>query len=195
MSSVVFLTGGTGFIGTQVARCLIEQTDSRIFVLVRGENKENAFLRLKRAWWEWSELSCQIGNRIEVIFGDISEPCFGLNNTEYQHLVQNITHVIHAAADTTPNLALNVLRKINVTGTSNVIQLAKDANCDHRLGRLSYVSTAYVAGKRRGTIKENDLTNKSGFCSNYEQTKHESEVLINEVKHELPVSVFRPPGY
>lgn len=186
------MTGGTGFIGTQVIRCLVERNDSKVFVLVRAENQGIAVLRLKRVWWEFPELISQLNNRIEIIFGDVSKEHFGLNNNDYQKLVQKTTHIIHAAANTTPNLSLEDLRKINVTGTANVIEFAKAVNQNHGLARLSYVSTAYVAGKRTGAIKENDLTDEPGFCSNYEQTKYESELLIDKVKHDLPVSVFRP---
>lgn len=105
LPAVVLLTGGTGFVGTHVARQLIGQTDSRLIVLVRGENQENAILRLKRAWWEWPELSQHIGNRIEVLAGDISKPNFILEKDNYDRLVKNTTHIIHTAANTTPNLS------------------------------------------------------------------------------------------
>ncbi|MFA5364184.1 MAG: AMP-binding protein [Candidatus Bathyarchaeia archaeon] len=192
MSTVVFLTGGTGFIGTQIARRLIRQPDSHVVVLVRGENKESATLRLKRAWWEWPELTQQVGNRIKVINGDVTQPHCGIENSDYQRLVQNTTHIIHAAANTTPNLSLEMLCNINVKGTANIIELAKEIKRHHGLARLSYISTAYVAGKQKGTINETDLTDQSGFCSSYEQTKYESEVLVSKAKNELPVSVFRP---
>ena len=78
------------------------------------------------------------------------------------------------------------------TGTANIIELARRINGDHGLSRLSHVSTAYVAGKRSGEINENDLSGEFGFSSLYEQTKYESELLINKAKHELPISVFRP---
>lgn len=192
MSAGVFLTGGTGFVGTQIARYLIQNTDSRVFVLARGSDKENADLRLKRAWWEFPVLYAQIGKRVELVFGDMTQQRFGLPQNSYQSLVKNTTHIIHCGAKTTPDSELNELRKINVTGTANTIEFAKDVNSDHGLGRFSYVSTAYVAGKRAGIIKENELTNRSGFCSNYEQSKYEGEILVDKIKHEFPVSVFRP---
>ena len=191
MPAIVFLTGSTGFVGTQIARNLISHTDSQIVAVVRGENKETATLRLMKAWWEWPELYPLIGNRIKVVNGDLSKPNFNLEKTAYVNLVENTTHIIHAAADTTPNLSIQELQKINVTGTANVIELAKDIEKNHGLARLSHISTAYVAGKREGEIYENDLLNQPGFSSNYEETKYESEVLINNAK-ELPASIFRP---
>ena len=165
MPAVVFLTGGTGFIGTHIARQLVGQTDSRLIVLVRGENQEDAVLRLKRAWWEWPELSQYIGNRIEVLVGDLSKPDFGLGKDDYQRIIQNTTHIIHAAANTTPNLSYEVLRSINVSGTENIIALAKAIKNVHGIDRLSHISTAYVAGKRKGKIDESTLSGESGFSS------------------------------
>ena len=191
MSAVVFLTGGTGFVGTHIARRLIEQTDSQIIVLVRRENRENAILWIKRAWWEWPELSQHIGNRVEVLAGDLSKPDLALGKDEYQRLVKRTTHIIHAAANTTPNLSIEALRSINVSGSANIIALAKAIKNDHGLIRLSHISTAYVVGKRKGKIYENDLANEFGFSSFYEKTKYESEVLINNAKSELPLSIFR----
>jgi long-chain acyl-CoA synthetase len=191
LPAVVFLTGGTGFVGTHIARQLIEQTDFRLIVLVRGENRENAILRLKRAWWEWPELSQCIGNRIEVIVGDLSKPAFVLGKDDYRKLVQNVTHIIHAAANTTPNASYEALHSINVLGTENIIAFAKEIERDHGLDRLSHISTAYVAGKRKGSIYESTLSSESGFSSIYEKTKYESEMLVDNAKDELPVSVFR----
>jgi len=191
LSAVVLLTGGTGFVGTHVARQLIGQTDSRLIVLVRGENQENAILRLKRAWWEWPELSQHIGNRIEVLAGDLSKPNFVLEKDNYDRLVKNTTHIIHTAANTTPNLSYEALHSINVLGTENIIAFAKAIEHDHGLDRLSHISTAYVAGKQKGRIEESTLSSESGFSSIYEKTKYESEMLVENAKDELHISVFR----
>ncbi len=188
----VLLTGSSGFLGAQIARRLITQTNSQITVLIRASNHENAVLRLKRSWWDWPELYQNIGDRIQVLNGDLTKTRLNLTDSQYRELAQRVTYIIHSAADTTPNLSIDKLRDINVTGTGNIIQLARDANADHGLNRLSHVSTAYVAGKRGGNIAETDLSGASGFSSLYEQTKYESESLLADAKRELPVTVFRP---
>ncbi|MGD6808836.1 MAG: SDR family oxidoreductase [Candidatus Bathyarchaeia archaeon] len=192
MPAKVFLTGGSGFLGAQIVQRLITQTDSQIIVLIRAASREEAVLRLKRAWWDWPELYQNIGSRIQVLNGDLTKPCLNLAESQYSALVQSITHIIHCAADTTPNQQIDKLRDINVTGTAAVIKLAQDAHANHGLDRFSHVSTAYVAGRRGGVIAETDLSDKLGFSSLYEQTKYESEQLLAKVKEDLPVSVFRP---
>lgn len=185
------MTGGTGFIGTHIAKHLLERTDSQIIILVRAENQENALLRLKRVWWDWPELSKQIGIRVEVLAGDLSKPDLALNIINYERIVKKTTHIIHAAANTTPNLSFKELNSANVQGSENLIKLAKAIKQDHGLVRFSHISTAYVAGKRKGKIYETDLTSDYGFSSIYEKTKFESEVLMNNSRKELPISIFR----
>jgi nucleoside-diphosphate-sugar epimerase len=57
---------------------------------------------------------------------------------------------------------------------------------------LTYVSTAYVAGGRRGVAFEHELDVGQGFRNPYEQSKHEAEQLVHSAGGRLPVTVVRP---
>lgn len=50
MADAILLTGGTGFLGTEIAAKLIRQTEQTIYVLVRAGDEAHAELRLKAAW-------------------------------------------------------------------------------------------------------------------------------------------------
>ncbi len=189
--TAVLLTGGTGFIGTYVARWLISNTDRPIIALVRAGDEETAKHRLSRAWWDWPELIGAVGTRIEVVAGDVARERLGLDERRYDGLVKKVGSIVHAAANIRLNAPLDELRRTNVDGVRNVLALATDVHRDHGLDRLSHVSTAYVAGGRQGPVPEEDLTDRHGFLSNYERSKFEGEVLVREAKH-LPTSVFRP---
>ena len=115
----------------------------------------------------------------------------GLSETSYLDLASKVTHIIHAAADWR-FVSLDELRKTNVQGTANVLELAKEANKIHSLERFSYISTAYVAGARTGIIAESELTDKFGFFTNYERSKYEGEQIVQSMKNEFPISIFRP---
>ena len=52
----VLLTGATGFLGAQIARRLLRETDLTVIALVRAENQAAAAHRLSRTWWDWPEL-------------------------------------------------------------------------------------------------------------------------------------------
>ena len=190
MNEVVLLTGANGFLGTQAALRLLRSYNYKIIALVRGKDKQHAVNRLSRAWWEFPELLGEIGNRIHVLNGDITQTELGIEKQEYKNLIQTVTHVIHTAADWKLKSSLEELQKINVQGTENILKLAQLAHADHGLERFSHVSTAYVAGGKKGVVLEDSLTSEYGFLSDYEKTKFESEVLVR--KSEFDVSIFRP---
>ena len=191
MKPAVLLTGSTGFIGTQIARRLLQNNEVTVLALVRATDAENAMRKLQREWWDWPELIEALNSRIEVVCGDVCERNFGLSEEAYSDLSKRITHIIHTAADWRL-VPLEELRKTNVQGTLNILDLARKTNSDHRLERFSHISTAYVAGGRTGVIPEDALTDQFGFFTAYEQSKYEGEMLVQSAKKELPISIFRP---
>jgi long-chain acyl-CoA synthetase len=192
MSEIILLTGATGFLGTQIARRLIQKSDCTVIALVRAPDLDSAQHRSSRAWWDWRELADAIGTRVEVICGDVALTRLGLDTTTYDRLVHVATHIIHAAADLRVNAPIEELRRTNVQGTANVLEFARAVHRDHGLARFSHVSTAYVCGGRRGDVAEEALSDKYGFSCAYEFSKYEGECLVQEAKAELPISVFRP---
>lgn len=185
------LTGGTGFIGTYVARWFLHHTDHHIAVLVRAEDKAAASHRLGRAWGDSPDLITALGARVEAVPGDVSEENMGLAESVRGDLASRVDLIVHCAADIRLNAPLEELRRTNVEGVWNVLRFAEEAHAHHGLQRFSHVSTAYVAGCRQGPIPEERPSDEYGFLSNYEQSKFEGEMLVHEAKH-LPVSVFRP---
>jgi long-chain acyl-CoA synthetase len=190
----VLLTGATGFLGAQIARRLLRETDLTVIALVRAETQAAAAHRLSRAWWVWPELVTALtqGVRVEILPGEVSLPRLGLDEATHARLAGRITHIIHTAADLRLEAPIDELRKTNLQGTANLLALARLAQHDHGLERYAHVSTAYVAGGRSGAIPETDLTGEHGFSNAYEQSKYEGECLVQAAKSELPISVFRP---
>ncbi len=190
----ILLTGATGFLGAQIARRLLRETDLTVIVLVRAENQAAATHRLSRAWWDWPELATALaeGVKFEVLPGDVTLPRLGLDEATYSRLAQRLTHIIHSAADLHFDRSPDEMRKTNLRGTTNMLELARLAQQGHGLERYAHVSTAYVAGGRTGAVNEADLTAEYGFTNGYELSKYEAEYLVQAAKSELPISVFRP---
>lgn len=192
MNGAILITGATGFLGTQVTRLILEQTELPVIVLVRGQNLISVKHRLERIWWDWPNLVHEIDNRIKVLNGDLSLPKLGLIDSSYNELISSVCYIIHLAADIRLNEPLDRLRKTNVDSIQNILDLAYAVHQHHGLVRFSHVSTAYVAGRRKGRISEDALTNCYGFSNNYEQSKFEAESYVMAAGKELPISVFRP---
>jgi nucleoside-diphosphate-sugar epimerase len=70
-----------------------------------------------------------------------------------------------------------------------VLQFARSVD---GLRRLSYISTAYVAGDHRERFGEDQLDAGQGFRNPYEQSKFEAEGLVREHCDRLPIQIFRP---
>lgn len=189
MGDVVLLTGGTGFVGTEVALRLLERADLEIVSLVPASTDAEALHISERAWWHRPALRAGLGGRIRAVVGDVSQPGLGLDRRTHATLRDRVTHIVHAAADLRFDASVNELRRVNVDGVAHVVDFACSAR---RLQRLLHVSTAYVAGRRRGSVSEDDLTDAFGFSSPYEQTKFEGERLVRAAPAGLPVTIVRP---
>ena len=192
MGGMILLTGGTGFLGSQIARLILKDTDYILAVLVRGRDESDAQRRLRRIWSAWPETACAFNGRARVIRGDLSLPGLGIDAEQYSGLVRGLTHIIHAAAELRLDGSVDELRRSNVQGTASLLELARAAQADHGLERFAHVSTAYVAGNRRGRVSEGELLEGQGFSNAYEQTKFEGESLVRQAMKEFPVSIFRP---
>jgi len=88
-----------------------------------------------------------------------------------------------------PPVACEPAMRVNVGGTRNVIEFARSLP---NLKHFHHVSTCYVAGKREGVILETELRHDAGYRNFYEESKYLSELEIESVKSDLPVTIHRP---
>ena len=180
MASLSFLTGFPGFIGRRlVARLLEEDPELRVVALVEPRMADAA-----------REAASELGEeRIEILEGDIGERRLGLSNDDWDRLTVEVTSAFHLAAIYNLAVPLEVAQRVNVDGTGNVLELC--AACE-RLGRLNYVSTAYVAGVRTGVVYEHELALGQAFKNHYESTKFQAEVWVREAMKDVPTTIYRP---
>ena len=176
---LALLTGFPGFIGTRLSRKLLaDDADLKIIALVEPQMADRA-----------RTVAEEFGGRLEVIEGDITDPKLGLSAADYDKYAGEVRRVYHLAAIYNLAVPEAVAIKVNVDGTKHVLDFClacKD------LERHHYVSTCYVAGKRKGLVKESELDEGQEFKNHYESTKFAAEVLVRESMSKIPTTVYRP---
>jgi fatty acyl-CoA reductase len=148
----VLLTGVTGFVGEALLHLLLNEVpDVMIAVLVRpegstsGEERVRALLR-KPIFATVADAAGGVeavaGERLEVVEGDLA-------NTP--PLPKDLDAVVHCAGDVSFDPPVDEAFATNVVGVQ--VLLGRIAEVGPHVHYV-HISTAYVAGRRRGTIPE-----------------------------------------
>lgn len=166
----VFLTGGTGFIGGEVARLLRERGDE-VRALVRDPSRAAAL----RA------------SGCEIVEGDLSD------EAALVQACRGTSAVVHAAAVYAvgvPEGRRAELVEANIRGTERVLGAALTAG----LSRAVYVSTVAVFGDTGGQVADETWTRTTaGFTSVYEETKACAHKRAQEIAARgLPLVTVQP---
>lgn len=187
MKYVYFFTGFPGFIANQLIEGLLKKNRDieKIYVLVLPTMKEKALTKVSGLFEQYN-LS---DNQIEIIEGDITKEGLGIHAEIKDTLISEVTHVFHLAAIYDLAVPKTIAYRVNVTGTKNVNDWVLTLK---NLYRYTYFSTAYIAGTRTGICKEDELIRPPGFKNYYEETKYEAEVLVENMKSHVPVTIIRP---
>ena len=185
----LLLTGATGLVGQYLLRDLL-LSGMPVTVLIRSQGDQSAQERLDQvlAYWE-KELYRKLPRPV-CLEGDITLPGLGLSKEARRWAAKHCTAVLHNAASLTfsgkdksadPWLS-------NLTGTANILAFCRETG----VRQLHYMSTAYVCGKRPGTIFESDLEHEHGFRNDYEECKFEAEKLVRSAPFLDSLTVYRP---
>lgn len=180
----IFITGFPGFIASRLVRRLAREAGT-FLLLVQPALAGQARSDLQDLARETQK---PIAN-FRILEGDISQPDLGLSTHDLEVARSEATLIFHLAALYDLAVPREPAMLVNVTGTRNVNTFAKSAR---NLLHYHYVSTCYVAGKRRGRILETDLKHDDGFRNNYEETKYLAETEVAGLSGELPLTIHRP---
>jgi thioester reductase-like protein len=177
----ILLTGATGFVGMAVLARLLA-ADHEVHCLIRAADDAEADSRLRAVL---QRVEAPSTGRAVALAGDLTAPRLGLGE-RHDEIAARVGTVIHSAASVSFDLPIEKARAINVAGTERVLDFASAVP---DLQRVAYVSTAYVAGDRRGTVYEDDRE-VGAFRNSYERSKHEAEALVRSSS--LPWTIARP---
>lgn len=161
----VVVTGATGFLGTALVERLLRCVpDCEIVAVVRpGRNtsasrrverdvlRNDCFRRLRSEWG--TSFEERVGQRLVAVAGDVAVDGMGLDPSGVERLA-GADVVVHTAAAVNFDSPLDLAAEVNLMGPSRVAQAMSGGP---RVGHLIAVSTAYVAGTRRGRAPEDLL--------------------------------------
>jgi thioester reductase-like protein len=126
------LTGATGFLGAHVLDALMREESGKIYCLVRdGAEKLMEMLH----YYFGDKYDAEIGKRILPVVGDITNPDLS------SYIPDDVQTVIHTAASVKHYGSYQYFHDINVQGTQNVIDYAKQIRA-----KLIHISTISVSG-------------------------------------------------
>lgn len=170
----VLITGADGFIGSHLTELLVAQGAN-----VRALAQYNSFNS-----WGWLD-SSPVNDQIEVITGDIRDPLC------CREITQGMDTVFHLAALITIPYSYRAPQSyvdINVSGTLNMVQAAKEAG----VRRFMHTSTSEVYGTAQYVpIDENHPLQPQ---SPYSASKIGADQMALSYWHafEVPVTIMRP---
>ncbi|TGB01961.1 SDR family oxidoreductase [Halobacillus salinus] len=174
----ILLTGSTGFVGKQLTLRLLEE-GHQVFALVRNEKKAEM---LKGA------VAANDQNRLNILHGNITQEHGGLSAKTIESLKGSIDCVYHIAAYLSfDDEEKEQLYEINVGGTKNLLELAKEL----QVKKFFHVSTAYTLGNQEEAVEQLHSLERS-FLNYYEKTKCQAEHLVFDYADHFQVNIFRP---
>ena len=161
----VAITGATGFLGTAlVERFLRSVPGCELVLVVRGGRRSSPAKRARREIFGndafrrlRSELGdrfdAEIDRRVQVVGGDVAVDGLGLDE-EGRELIASCHTIVHSAARVSFDSPLDAAVEVNLVGPLRVLSLIQETGSG---AHLVAVSTAYVAGSRRGRAPEAPL--------------------------------------
>jgi amino acid adenylation domain-containing protein/thioester reductase-like protein len=187
----VFVTGVTGFVGSQVLAALLRDTDAEIVCLVRAMNLGAARTRLRRSLAARQLAGLWDDSRIEIMVGDLAEPALGLDQKGVDIVRDGCDAIFHCGAMVDLLQSYAALKPSNVEAVRTLIGWTATG----RPKALHYVSTLSVIDPSTGpelVTEASGLESWRGLIGGYSQSKWVGDTLARQAQAlGLPVSVYR----
>ncbi len=183
-AKVALVTGfPTSFLATRVVHKLLAgepALELRLVVQDRALERANAVV---------GSMGRSDRERVRILEGDCAAMDLGLSGAEIVELAGEVDVIHHCAAMTYLGVEPEAARYLNLEGTREVLELAREAE---HLERLVHWSTALVSGARRGYVLESELDAAAGFRNAIEKTRSEAEALVRRASEHVPTTILRP---
>jgi len=180
---MILVTGGTGLVGSHLLYKLVE-SEKKVKAIYRNKEKIKA---VKRVFSYYSSNYEALFSRIEWIEATLN------NVPSLEIAFKNVTHVYHCAAFISFDTKhYHTLRRINIEGTANIVNLGVSNN----VKKLCYVSSIATIGKEENDqlITEETHWNPEAEQSVYSITKYGAEMEVWRGTQEGLEAVVVNPG-
>ncbi|KAK2590902.1 hypothetical protein QQS21_011414 [Conoideocrella luteorostrata] len=193
--ATVFLTGATGFLGTQLLNQLLR--DSKVITviaLVRSTSSTQGLERIKKTatlagWWNNTPDSCI--HKLKVWVGDLSSPQLGLDAKQWDRICgesvedRNVDAIIHNGAAVNWIADYERLRAANVESTVQLLRAA--------VASPAHPKFTFISGGIKAEPKAAPGTNAAQVAkaNGYAQTKFVAETAV----HDIAMRLSRAKGH
>lgn len=190
----IFLTGATGLLGAYLLYELLHKTTADIYCLVRCHHVEEGKQRLQNNLQFYSRWHENFNSRLIPVVGDLSKRQFGISNTQFTELANQIDIIYHNGAQVSFIRPYSALKPINVLGTIEILRLAAliQTKPVHFISSLAvFLSKKYAPTDQ---ILETDVPElRADIKGGYKQSKLVAEKLLMAAQARgLPANIYRP---
>ncbi|MBC2698496.1 MAG: NAD-dependent epimerase/dehydratase family protein [ANME-2 cluster archaeon] len=166
----VLITGATGFIGSHLAKKLVEKGE-KIRCLVRTSSPKIAVDYLNKL-------------DVELVYGDL------LDYESLRKAVDGVDTIFHLGGGGRVGMSKAICNKINVNGTGNILEACIESGKVKRFVHLS--SCAVMGHVSGGAVDETYPYNPNNI--EYSRAKTKSEKLVLSYSNKIDIVVVRFPG-
>lgn len=184
----ILLTGATGLIGGAVLHHALSSGDGHIWrCIVRAPDAEAGRRRVAGRLARFTDAGTAqaLARRVEVVAGDFTRA-----DIDHDPALDDVTHVLHLAADT----SWRSDKRVHRTNHDGTLALARRAARMRNLRRFLHVGTAMICGGDPApVVAERDYPHPAArHIVGYTASKARAETSLRDVLPDLPLVVARP---
>ena len=188
---LIFLTGATGFVGSNIVHELLKRTDVQVYALCRfNVNPQTQLIDVLVRKGLWDQ---RFTDRLHAIRGDLMYPRLGLDEACWAYLAEHCDGIVHCGAMINFLYDYDTHRAVNVLGTLEVLKLSLES----RVKPLYYISTLSTLEKEARLHSEPlreriDLDQTICPSIGYSRSKWIAErMLLKACAYGASITIFR----
>ncbi|GFY81654.1 Jojoba acyl CoA reductase-related male sterility protein [Actinidia rufa] len=188
----LFVTGATGFLAKVFVEKILRTNPevSRIFLMIRAKDKDDAMRRVKTEIIESELFMCLeeihgksyqtfMKSKLVPVVGNMYESDLGMDSDLATMIAKEVDVIVNSAADTSFDERFDVAIEANTRGPCRLMCFAK--KCE-KLKLFLHFSTAYVNRDREGIAQERVIGENPSSSSSFPQLDIDAEMEM-ALKH------------